>query len=175
MNGIILYKSKYGATKKYAEWLSNETDFSVLEIKNANPNELLKFDTIIFAGGIYASGIAGISFLKKNYELLKQKQIIVFCVGASPYDKDVFRALVTRNMKNDLKDIPIFYGRGSWNIENMTFTDKTLCKMLKKAVSKKSESELEPWEKALVQAGENNCDWSDKSYLTPIIDILKRG
>ena len=29
MNGVILYQSKYGATKRYAEWLSEETGFSV--------------------------------------------------------------------------------------------------------------------------------------------------
>ena len=28
MNGIIIYKSKYGATKKYAEWLSEATGFT---------------------------------------------------------------------------------------------------------------------------------------------------
>lgn len=27
MNGVILYQSKYGATKKYAMWLSDETGF----------------------------------------------------------------------------------------------------------------------------------------------------
>ena len=27
MKGIIIYKSKYGATKKYAEWISEATGF----------------------------------------------------------------------------------------------------------------------------------------------------
>ncbi len=27
MKGIIVYKSKYGATKKYAQWLREETGF----------------------------------------------------------------------------------------------------------------------------------------------------
>ena len=31
MSGIILYKSKYGATRKYAEWLSERTGFSYIE------------------------------------------------------------------------------------------------------------------------------------------------
>ena len=29
MNGIILYQSKYGATKKYAQWLSEKTGFHI--------------------------------------------------------------------------------------------------------------------------------------------------
>ena len=31
MKGIILYKSKYGATKRYAQWLSEETGFEIRE------------------------------------------------------------------------------------------------------------------------------------------------
>ena len=33
MNGVILYQSKYGATKRYAEWLSEETGFQCIEQK----------------------------------------------------------------------------------------------------------------------------------------------
>lgn len=31
--GIILYQSKYGATKKYAEWLQESTQFDCMETK----------------------------------------------------------------------------------------------------------------------------------------------
>ena len=34
MKGIILYTSKYGATKRYAQWLAEETGFDCLEIIN---------------------------------------------------------------------------------------------------------------------------------------------
>ena len=35
MNGVILYQSKYGATKRYAEWLSEETRVSVYRNKKS--------------------------------------------------------------------------------------------------------------------------------------------
>lgn len=38
--GIILYKSKYGATKTYANWLVEETKFDCIEIKNANVKDI---------------------------------------------------------------------------------------------------------------------------------------
>ena len=31
MNGIILYQSKYGATKKYADWISEESGFTSMK------------------------------------------------------------------------------------------------------------------------------------------------
>lgn len=173
MNGIILFQSKYGATKKYAAWLAEETGFGLKETKKAKTEELQKFDTIILGGGVYASGIAGLSFLKKNIKALKGKKIIVFCVGASPYEENSFREVISRNMKDKLSDIPCFYCRGIWDLSSMTFSDRTLCKMLQKAVAKKVPEELAVWEKALVAANDSYCDWTDKKYLTPILKALQ--
>lgn len=172
-NGVILYQSKYGATKKYAEWLSTETGFSVTETKKAKIENMDKYDTIVLGGGLYASRIAGLSFLKKNIEALKQKKIIVFCVGASPYDKDSFREIVNCNMKNELSKISCFYCRGMWDLNNMSFIDRNLCKMLQKSVAKKPAEDLEVWEMALVAADGAFCDWTDKAYLAPIITALQ--
>lgn len=114
MNGVILYQSKYGATKRYAEWLSEETGFKCIETKKADINEIIAYDPIILGGGIYASGIAGLSFLKKNINKLTDKKIIVFCCGASPYEENAFLQIKEHNMKDNLSDIPVFYCRGAW-------------------------------------------------------------
>ena len=174
MNGVILYQSKYGATKKYASWLSEETGFSIVETKKAKIEDIEKFDTIVLGGGIYASGIAGVSFLKKNIEVLKNKRIIVFCVGASPYDEKDFLEVVHHNMKDKLCSIPCFYCRGAWNMDEMSIIDRNLCKMLRKAVAKKKTEELENWEKALAAAGDGSCDWTDREYIKPILRMLEQ-
>ncbi|MCH5347712.1 MAG: flavodoxin [Oscillospiraceae bacterium] len=173
MTGIILYQSKYGATKKYANWLSAETGFSCVETKKANVSEVANYDVIILGGGIYASGIAGLSFLKKNIDALNEKKIVVFCCGASPYEKEAFKEIVQHNMKDKLAKIPCYYCRGAWDMNSMSFTDKTLCSMLRKAVAKKNPDEYEVWEKALMAAGDESCDWTDKSYLNPILEIIQ--
>ena len=77
MNGIILYQSKYGATKKYAKWLSEKTGFPCVETKQARISDVREYDTILLGGGIYASGIAGLSFLRKNFKDLQGRKIIV--------------------------------------------------------------------------------------------------
>lgn len=73
-----------------------------------------------------------------------------------------------------MENIPFFYCRGSFDIKSMSFIDRTLCKMLIKAVSKKDPSEYGPTETALMEFGEEKCDWTDKEYLTPILDEIKR-
>lgn len=171
--GIILYQSKYGATKKYAEWLREATQFECVETKKADINKVKEYDVIIIGGGVYASGVAGISFLKKNIGVLKGRNIIAFCVGASPYDEKMFTEARNRNFKGELENIPLFYCRGAWNEEAMTFKDRTLCKLLKKVVSKQDPSTYEPWQEALMEAIGQSCDWTDKKYIEPILECVR--
>lgn len=174
MRGIILYKSKYGATKKYADWLSGRTGFTCMEIKRANIASIKEYDVIILGGGIYASGIAGLSFLKKSIDSLENKKVIVFCDGASPYDEKAFQEIKNHNMTGRLSDIPLYYCRGAWNVSAMNIIDKNLCKMLQKAVAKKDPSQREIWEKALIEAGNENQDWTDEKYIEPILNQLNQ-
>lgn len=170
--GIILYQSKYGSTKKYAEWLSQETGYDCVEIKVAKAANLQNYDVIILGGGVYASGIAGLQFLKKNIKQLSNKKTAVFAVGASPYEEKAISQIRELHFKNELNSIPLFYCRGAWNEEKMKFSDRTLCKLLQKAVAKQNPEEYEPWQKALMCAVGQKCDWTDKSYLEPLLKYI---
>ncbi len=64
--GIIIYKSKYGTTKKYAEWLAKETQYDIVDITKTNIKLISNYSNIILCGAIYASGINGLSIISRN-------------------------------------------------------------------------------------------------------------
>jgi menaquinone-dependent protoporphyrinogen IX oxidase len=169
----VIYQSKYGATKKYAEWLGEELSCDIIETNKAIIEQMEKYDLIILGGGIYATGIAGFSFLKKYHERLKNKKLIVFAVGASPYDEKAMKVLKERNFKKELSHIPFFYCRGAWNEEIMSWKDRTMCNLLKKTVAKKDPVTYEPWETALMQAIGSNHDWTDKDQINQIVEYTR--
>lgn len=173
--GLVIYKSKYGATKKYAAMLKEELLCDVFESKSCQTVKMESYDWAIFAGGIYASGISGLDVLRKNYKLLKNKKVAIFCVGASPFDEAALAEIKAHNLKEDLKGIPVFYGRGSWDEDNMSWKDRTLCKMLQKAIAKKDINSCEPWMKALLVATGQKCDWTDRNYLIPLLKYINSG
>ena len=170
--GLIVYKSKYGATQKYVGMLSEELDCDIVESGRQKQIAFEQYCWVVFAGGIYASGISGLDVLRKNYSQIQSK-VAIFCVGASPYDERALEEIKKHNLKDDLSSIPIFYGRGIWNEGKMKFVDRTLCKMLQKAVAKKAPAACEPWMKALLSASGQNCDWTDGKYLIPLIEYIK--
>ena len=171
--GIILYQSKYGATKKYADWLVEETGYDCIETKDAKVANLQNYDVVILGGGVYASGIAGLQFIKKNIGRLGNKKIVVFAIGASPYDEKAIMQIREMHFKDELRNIPLFYCRGAWDEEKMKFTDRTLCKMLQKVVAKQNPDEYEPWQKALMCAAGQKCDWTDKAYLEALLKYIE--
>ena len=171
--GLIVYKSKYGATKKYVDMLKEELDCDIAEIGSQKQIAFEQYRWVIFAGGIYAGGISGLDILRKNYFQIRSK-VAIFCVGASPYDEKALEEIKKRELKDSLSSIPIFYGRGVWNENNMKFVDRTLCKMLQKAVAKKDPATYEPWMKALLSAAGQNFDWTDQKYLIPLIKYIKQ-
>jgi len=171
--GLILYQSKYGATQKYADWLVENTGFDCVETKSANRDMLSGYDIIILGGGVYASSILGIHFVRKNIDLLKHKKLIVFYVGVSPYDETAHEEIKKHNLKNISEDIPFFYCRGAWNEESLTFKDRALCKLLKKMIAKKDPSEYEPWMKALMSAIGQKKDWTNEKNLIPLLECIK--
>ncbi|MCB6991968.1 flavodoxin domain-containing protein [bacterium 210820-DFI.6.37] len=170
---LVIYKSKYGATKKYADMLKEELSCDVLEAENYKKELPERYDCIIFAGAIYAGGIAGLNTLRKNYEKLKYKKIAILCVGASPFDEKAIVEVKTRNLKEDLKDVPFFYARGAWNESSMTFKDRALCRMLQKMISKRDTASCEPWMKALLCSQGQICDWTDKKYIIPLLEYIR--
>ena len=170
--GIILYQSKYGATEQYATWLQDSTGFDCLQTQNSSLKDILQYHVIILCGGVYASGIAGLSFLKKNIDQLQGKKLAVLCVGASPYDARALAQLKARNLAGRLAEIPLFYARGAWNEEKMTRIDRTLCKLLQKSIAKKDPATYEPWMDALMCAKGQVCDWTDRAYLTPLLEYI---
>ena len=106
--GIVLYQSKYGATKKYAEWLAGKTGFDCVELKKAEAWQVAEYETVVLGGGIYASGIAGLSFLRKNWERLREKKLAVFAVGRPPTTRRPSRRSAGRTCGGSWRKSPAF-------------------------------------------------------------------
>lgn len=177
MNAIVLYKSKYGTTEKYAKWIADELGADLESIDKVKASQLRSHDTIIIGGGIYAGSLNCFNFVKKYTLTLSGKNIFMFAVGASPASRKAVNDLRIKHFTRAIEKIPLFYFRGAWKKSEFGFKDRTLCNMLAKQVAKKSPNEFEPWERALVEAEEagGDFDWTDKENIKEFIIAVKEG
>jgi len=86
MNAIVVYKTRYGSTKTYAEWIGEELGCEVKDAPSVTAAELEKYDTIIYGGGLYAEVINGVNLITKNFDKLKDKKIAVYTTGITPLE-----------------------------------------------------------------------------------------
>ncbi len=173
MNAIVVYKTKYGSTRTYAEWIGKELNCKVVDAKGIKIEELEKFDIIIYGGGLYAEIINGVSLITKNMDKLKNKKIVVYTTGITPIDcRDYYDKLVVeKNFKNGVPEgLKIFNFTGKMITEELSPVHRTALKTLKKIMSAKKEPTK--MEKLLVELCDADGDFSDRSQIADLIEYI---
>lgn len=120
---VIIYKSKYFSTKRYAGWLSIKTGADLYELSDIRILDLKKYQNIVFGGYIEEGYIKGIEFIKKNYDKIKDKKIIVFSVGLGLYNRKEIMDLNFKP-KDKFKEVEYFELLGDFNYTDLDFKDK---------------------------------------------------
>lgn len=143
MRTLILYKSKHGATEKYARWLHEEIErSSVFDMDNFDPKYLPLFVDVIIGTCIYTGKLYALDFITKNWEVLKDKNLYVFSVGLiNPNDESSLKTYysIPENIRSHIQYIKIpgqlKYKELSWYekiIVSIAGAQKTTLKPLKK-------------------------------------------
>jgi menaquinone-dependent protoporphyrinogen IX oxidase len=168
---VVVYKSKYGSTKKYAEWIAENLNIDLFEYTKVNIEKLLSYETIIYGGGLYASGINGKDLIAKNFNALRNKNLIVFTVGlAATGDKEIFTPIIDKNFTEEMKTkIKFFHLRGGIDYKKLTFIHKIMMGMLKKVVAKKKPEDMTEEDQMMLDTYGDKVDFTDKTTIEPLI------
>ena len=143
MKGLIIYKSKYGATTQYAEWLGAELGLPVYSIEKIDSQELQGADYVLIGSSVYIGRLLIKKWLYKNIAILKNKKLFVFVVcGGGATDKQQQDAVININLPAILrKQCDVFFMPGRLDKNKLSWTDKLMLKfgmMLEKDPLKKN-------------------------------------
>ena len=174
MSAIVIYKTKYGSTKDYAEWIAEELGCESVDAKNVKIDDIIGYDTIIYGGGLYAEVINGVSLITRNIERLRDKKIVIFTTGITPpdvreyYDDEVIK----KNFKNGVpENVKIFNFLGKMIQSELTPVHYAAIVSLKKLMSaKKNPSDMV---KLLIELCSADGDFSDRKYIKDLIKYIK--
>lgn len=173
MNTVVIYKSKTGYTRKYAEWVAEELSADIFDSSKVDIKMLNKYDTIIYGGSLYAVGINGVKLIKKNINKLKDKKLVVFATGASPLRDSVINEVVSNNFTiEEQKEIKFFYLRGGFNYKKLNLFDKFLMLLLKWKIKNKKKEELSDDEIGMLAIYDKSVDFTDKKNIEKIITYV---
>lgn len=169
----VIYKSNYGSTKRYAEWIAEAVHGDLFERSQIKANDLSNYDVIVYGGSLHAVGIKGVKIIADNFNKFKDKKIIVYGVGASPAREEAIKAVFDKNFAENIKEkVNFFMLRGAFDYSNLSVGDKILMNMLKHQLEKKKPEELDEDMKGLLACYSEPADWTDKAAIAPIIDCI---
>lgn len=194
MNILVIYRSKYGFTRTYAEWIAqalNQTDggriadecapdsrspenrCDLKEGAGLDVGSLSCYDTIICGGGLYAGGINGLKLITDRYDTLKDKNLVVWATGACsgyPHEQE---HIWEQNLSSEQRQtIKTFYLRGGFNYSLLNRTDKFLMKGMKLMLKTKKDKTQD--DKMLLQAYDIPVDFRDRTLIQPLIEHVKQ-
>ena len=172
MKIVVIYRSKSGYTKKYAEWIAEALSCDMKENKGLKIEDIADYDVIIYGGGMYAGGINGLNLIKSHMEKLTGKHLIVWATGCNPGRKEEMDPVWEKHFtKEQLVHIKTFYLRGGFDYDKLNRGDKILMNMLKVKLKK----EKNPTEDAIgmLEAYDNPKDFREHKNIEPLITYVQ--
>ena len=171
MNTLIIYHSKTGFTKKYAQWLHEDLGCDFIPYSQRRQADLSKYQTIVFGSGSYVGKICKLPWFKKQLPKLRDKKLCVFFTGAMPAEPADIRRIERENFTQDeQRRIKSFYLRGGLNYAAMNPKDKLLMAVFRKTLKSNASS---PKERIMLQNVEQSFDLTSRDDLKPLKDYLQ--
>ena len=125
MKGLIIYDSKYGATRQYALWLSHRLLLPFRHVASVTDEELAGANFVIVGSPVYIGSLTLKKWLMKKKALLQDKKVMMFIVCGSVQDKAATDKVI---MQNRLTTITarenIYFLAGRVNPQQLNIIDK---------------------------------------------------
>ncbi|MCR5348805.1 MAG: flavodoxin domain-containing protein [Bacilli bacterium] len=171
MRTLILYYSKTGNTQKYAEDIAEALKCDVLPFKKFKKKMIDDYDTIIFGSRVMGTRIQKLDPFLAMYDLMKEKNIIIFAVGMSVVTKTTREDLIKGNLL-DMYHVRFYQLRGSFDYSKLGFVERILMDNSFRLIQKDPDSK--PDQEALLALKENPIVVYDQAGVDRIISVVRK-
>lgn len=162
MNGAIFFLSKYGSTEQYANWIGEEADLPVFNVKDANTDPS-QYDFLVLGSPIYYYRVLNRKWVKSNLTSIENKPVIIFTVSGAPSGTKLDGWIANSFSTHFISQIKHVALRGRKRPEELTWWDRQMLKIgaMFNKDPKARKQELEGF------------DFMDKSSIEPIINLIQ--
>ena len=146
MKSIILYGSRYGSARRYAQELSKQTGIPAVGYRDIP--SLSGHQTIVYIGALYAGGVLGLARTLRSLSLRDGQRLVIVAVGLADPDIPQNR----ENIRNSLqKQIPaqlygraaVFHLRGAIDYQALSLGHRTMMALLHPLTAKETGGRME--------------------------------
>lgn len=171
---VVAYQTKYGTTRTYAQWIAEETGADLLDFRTCKAEQLFGYETIVYCGALYAGGMLGFSRIRKQYETLQKKRLIVAAVGATLQREKALEEVKKGNFTPEmLERVPLFLLRGGLDYDKMGIVDRLMMFLLVSSIRKKDPKTLNEDEKGILGTYKKTVSFVQRRHIAPIVEAIR--
>lgn len=172
MKTVVIYYSKTGFTKRYAQWLKEDLGCDCIPFAERGSVDLSRYDQVVFGSSLRAGSVRKLGWLKKQLPHWTGKKVAVFFTGAMGPDPQAVEQTVAKNFTPQERErIPVFYLWGGLKYEAMQGVDKWMLGVFRKMLASKKNPT--PEDKLAAQMVASSFDKADRSFLKDLEAVLK--
>ena len=177
MKSIIIYGSRYGSARRYAQELSKQTGIPAVGYQETPL--LSEPETVVYIGALYAGGVLGLTKTLRRQSFGEHQRLVIVTVGLA--DPDILQN--RENIRNALqKQIPaqlygraaVFHLRGAIDYQALSLGHRTMMALLHRSLQKKPAEEWSEEDRALMETYGKQADFVDFVSLRLIINEMQR-
>ncbi len=171
MKNIVLYKSKYGTTFKYASWIAEELGWEIRDFSDFKKEEIKHYQNIIFGSAVY---MGKLNKSKKVLKWFKDKPIIIFAVAGNHNVPEEIDVIKKKNFTDEeLAYHKFFYLPGGVDFSKVKGVFKHMLKVFKKVMEMKKHKTED--EKAILEGFYHPTNFVDKKHIDGIVSYAKES
>ena len=171
MRTLILYTSKTGNTKKYAEDIAQAVNGDVFPLKKYKWKDVGDYDSIVFGGWVMGGKIQGIDDFLSHYDEISDKNILVFSSGMGFVTSESRDRLISGNVL-DIYHIRYYQLRGSFDYSKLRFPYNFMINTSLRALRKDPDSAQDL--SMVENLKETPLEFYDQQGIDRIISVLHR-
>jgi menaquinone-dependent protoporphyrinogen IX oxidase len=164
MKGLIIYRSKDGSTKQYAEWLSADTGFEITESKDVKTTMIQNYDMVLIGCPIHANKPILANWVKSRWKVLRDKKLIFYTTSGAPSDDPKLQEWYKKTFSEEIREKMNYFPLGG------RFIVSELKGLMKFLMNFAMKMEKDP--KVREEMG-RDIDNVKRESINPIIDFIK--
>ncbi len=174
---IVVFSSKRGSTKQYAEWIAQELECDAVSIEESMSMNLYEYDCIVYGGWIRGSGIVDFEKFSRHFDDVLLEKLIVFGVGVANTSAENYMqvwgfSIGKIDPKNDWR-IPLYILEGRYDPGKISGMDKFLIAVMKKVLMSGSTKDSMGQARKMKDRIENGVDLVKRENIAGIVRDAK--
>ncbi len=179
---IVIYTSKRGSTKQYAEWIAEELGCEAISydaaLKKGSGINLYDYDCIIYGGWIRGSGIVDFDSFRLLIDEELRPRLIVFGVGVAIESAENYKQVYEINYKkfaiDGAKNPTLYILSGAYDPKKVNGFDAMLMKVMKQVLKSGKTTEGQADAGRMLDRIENGIDLVDRGNIQALIKEAKK-